>query len=347
MHMEYLKTGTPGVRGSIREAEDRGPWTGWHLFLEPRNGSPWRTRIDRLLVETVAPLLAGWRSEGWIDRYFFIRYSKLGHHLRLRLAIAPRHRRQVAAALLESLACGALETDEQGAAYRSSHPLISYLRPVDYEPEWVRYGGADGVALAEELFWASSELTLALLQGAAAQDHDARCAQAVLAMTVLLKALAEDRAQAGELARRYAEFALELLRRGSLAEQLDDWPAAFDAAYRRQAPALQGAVDKVWNALVAGDRIPEPFAAYHRRLAAIRHRLRSRLAAGTLGTSERPFEQWRDAVGYLTGSYLHMGNNRLGIEVVEECYLGHLTALLLAPQQDDPSTITPTKGDDR
>lgn len=320
-------------------------WESWHLFLAAPQGTSWQEVADRVLTDEVAPLLARWDAEGRVERHFFIRYSELGHHLRLRLQIVPGQEEGLRRDLFETFGCGALEEDDAGPLHPSSHCLVSHLRPIVYEPEWVRYGGGRGVELAEEVFHASSELTFELLQGSAAADHEARSAQAVLAMTVLLRAFTGDRVEASTFASAYARSVRELHRRGELADRVDSWPEVFDAAYTRQAAALRGVVDAVWDALGAGESIPEPFATYHRRLVAVARQVEAGLARGEIGTAEQPLGSGVDGIRRLIVSYLHMGSNRLGIALIEECYLGHLTALLLAPEADDPSLETAATGE--
>lgn len=327
-------------------------WWAVHLFLDPpgeRRADPdSRSRADRLLREIVAPSVEALARREAIRRYFFIRYNELGAHVRLRLEpTSPDAVDEIRAWLDERLeATGEAGEDEHGEWLRCGHEALDHRRILPYEPETIRYGGEHGVDLAEDFFAASSELVLRLL--AEPIDEGARSARAILAMVVLLHALAEDREHAVELAADYSRLGLNLSRstNPNLAA-LDDaeaLQATFETSYARQAPALAPKVEALWSALDSGSAIPEPWSRYRDAVTVGTDRMRQCFSSRCLFHLGRPVESRREAARMLAPSYLHMGNNRLGIYVFEEAYLGHLTSLLLA-EIGAPSTTTPEKGD--
>ena len=102
------------------------------------------------------------RKQNWIDQYFFIRYSELGSHIRLRLfgkkeilneTVLPAFEKHLSLTFPINLV-PTLKNDGDNA---KSYLLIEYI------PELERYGGNRAVKIAEEYFFYSSELTLALL----------------------------------------------------------------------------------------------------------------------------------------------------------------------------------------
>jgi thiopeptide-type bacteriocin biosynthesis protein len=109
--------------------------------------------VDRLLSEIVGPVVHQALDSGAADRWFFIRYGDPDWHLRLRLHGDPaRLHREVLPAL-----------------YASTAPLVAdgRLRKLQldtYEREVERYGGAEGIELAEQIFQADSEAVLAILE---------------------------------------------------------------------------------------------------------------------------------------------------------------------------------------
>jgi thiopeptide-type bacteriocin biosynthesis protein len=103
---------------------------------------------DRLLVE-LEPFLRVTHAEGLWDRWHFVRYGDPDHHLRLRFHGLPQ---QLLADLLPRLH-GHLE---EGLATG----LLWKWQVDTFEPEWERYGGALGFALAETWFFEDSQHTL-------------------------------------------------------------------------------------------------------------------------------------------------------------------------------------------
>ncbi|MEO8699984.1 MAG: lantibiotic dehydratase [Kofleriaceae bacterium] len=124
------------------------PGTEW-LYLRLYGGSG---SIDHVL-RSVAPAIEELRAAGAFDRWFFIRYSDPAWHLRLRFHGAPERLLGEVVPALER-ATRALLAD--GRIYRSE--LGTYDRELE------RYGGADGIALAEELFSIDSDAVLAIVQ---------------------------------------------------------------------------------------------------------------------------------------------------------------------------------------
>jgi lantibiotic biosynthesis protein len=117
---------------------------------------------DRLLLEVVAPLRADALQNGAADAWFFIRYADPQPHLRVRFHGPPgKLLSQVLVALKDRLAPWIAD------GRVSSLQLDTYVREVE------RYGGAAGVPLAEQLFFADSEATLELVATAGSEAHAA------------------------------------------------------------------------------------------------------------------------------------------------------------------------------
>jgi thiopeptide-type bacteriocin biosynthesis protein len=124
------------------------PGSEW-LYAKFYAGS---TTVDRVLLETVSPLIRDVMASGAADQWFFIRYADPEHHLRLRFHGEP----------------GRLLTEVLPAIASAAAPLIEDERlwrwQLDtYEREVERYAGPVGILLAERLFQADSEAVLAIM----------------------------------------------------------------------------------------------------------------------------------------------------------------------------------------
>ena len=113
-------------------------------------GSP--SHLDRLLVEGIKPLvekvLAAREADGW----FFIRYGDPQWHLRLRFHGDPQ---ALSARVMPQLWQLVNQQAQQGKIWR--------MQIDTYEREIERYGGMEGIQIAERLFQFDSELALELL----------------------------------------------------------------------------------------------------------------------------------------------------------------------------------------
>lgn len=124
------------------------PGSEW-LFAKLYAGS---VAGEEMLLEVIAPLVQKVLASGAVDRWFFIRYNDPDLHLRLRFHGPPDK----------------LQTEIFPALQSALVPLVKDGRlrrwQLDtYEREIERYGGSEGIILAERLFHADSEAVLKVM----------------------------------------------------------------------------------------------------------------------------------------------------------------------------------------
>jgi thiopeptide-type bacteriocin biosynthesis protein len=128
------------------------PGSGW-LFAKLYAG---RATCDRVVVDLVAPLAAEAMADGAVDRWFFLRYGDPGWHVRFRLHGDPG---ELAGRWLGRLHDLAEPWVESGR--------ISRIAVDTYEREVERYGGDEGILLAEEVFRLDSEAAVTSIRDVA------------------------------------------------------------------------------------------------------------------------------------------------------------------------------------
>lgn len=148
------------------------PGSAW-LYVKAYCGP---AAADMVLRDAVSPAIAAARQRGALERWFFVRYGDPDWHLRIRVAGQPaRLRDEVQPLLTDALA----PLVDAGVVWRAQ---------VDtYEREVERYGGDEGMLLAEEAFCADSDAVagiVALLDGD--EGTDARWRLALLGTDLLL-----------------------------------------------------------------------------------------------------------------------------------------------------------------
>ncbi|HHO53645.1 MAG TPA: hypothetical protein ENK18_22935 [Deltaproteobacteria bacterium] len=301
-------------------------WSCLHVYYgEPQ---------DRLLCEAVAPLVLELRSglRGW----FFLRYWMGGPHLRLRFALDPDGSGGRLEAIqgqlegyIERHPCPLLEqpTEPSRAAYASlaaleglsdaeasASILQNCVQPMPYEPELAKYGGEAGVAIAEELFVVSSDISLEVI---AATHRSARLGRGLEMMVAGILAAGHDEASCGaflaEVSAFWSRYTSESQRRrwdAQLQAQLASLVPRVERLFSRRSEHTGGLDDPVlrWAqgirvALARVDGDPEVLSDV-------------RVARGPVERARR-----RD---YLLLNYLHTHNNRLGIIPAYESYLAFL-----------------------
>ncbi len=276
-------------------------------------------RFDALIEHTLSRVL----RDASFDCWFFLRYvDPTGVHLRLRLkpvaGETEPQRRRVEAICRQVL--GELPTLAV-SSYRSlvptprttglDYPVVAPRRGVTtatrlaaepYEPEWATYGGPTGMPIAERTFEVSSGIALAVLE----EEIAGRCSRKSVAPG-LMDTVRGTLIPRYNVARFWRDYSLYWL--GGESAAASDWRARFREKGRRLHEAAVPVVTPPddltprMRALVTGwqHRLADAKADYARL-----HRI------GAIDLER------------LSLNFAHLMNNRLGLTVLEEAYLGAL-----------------------
>ena len=178
-------------------------WLNFHIYYHADR--------DRLLREAISPLLAELYKEGLLERFYFVRYSLGGPHVRLRLETA-RHtaslvRNTVEAYLQHYLhAAPSLQPLDREEIGRTTRMLIASdsnennaniypdnsILQFPFAPEINRYGGAELMSCSLDLFSFTSVEALTLINGRSGQSRSELFSRSVRALLRLSLALAEE-----------------------------------------------------------------------------------------------------------------------------------------------------------
>lgn len=297
----FVRT-APGARLAVRTPRPQTPPSDRHF----PPGSEWlytklyagRTTADRVLSNTVAPLVRKFRTERLIDGWFFVRYQDPHPHLRIRLHGTPSILTEKVLPRIKEV-CSPLLHDG----------TLNRLQLDTYQREVERYGGLPAMRLAERFFCLDSEAFLEILEAQReTDDPDAIWPLGLLGMDLLLRDFGFNL----EARLRIAEDA-----RGQLLQQLHVDHATFRRILGRRFRVKRTLLER----LFAGERdrlaslglssLAEAALVLQRRSAVFRSEvavpLRSLASAG-LAT---PFE-------HLVRSYLHMHVNRFSRSAPQE-----------------------------
>lgn len=297
-------------------------WLSAHLFFE---GDIYSQACDHVLLEVVEPFVRQGQKRKWLDRFFFVRYSERGSHVRLRLHGEPAVLYGAVKRALDRYvagpAVGRACSEHKGLPEQAIKPSVS-LQWVPYGPEIERYGGPAGVALAETVFHYSSEAGLSLLKDSLHQERPARLGKGLLAMVVALHAFCKRRDLAVTLARLYRTSIISLAANDK--SQHSFWSKPLEESYARQAPKLLAYLNTLWEELDAASLSIGALGSYYRHLREVEERFVHLASRGRLQSNGVVLMNPEHAVCAIVPSYIHMMNNRLGIAVPEELYLAHL-----------------------
>ncbi|WP_329684651.1 thiopeptide-type bacteriocin biosynthesis protein [Longimicrobium sp.] len=302
-------------------------WLSVYLFF---NGWIYDPACDRVVVDVVEPFVRRCQREGWVDQHFYIRYSEFGPHVRLRFLGRPDVLAgEVWPALVEHLRAHnpAVEVDarpEQPSVPQRGEGdpvLVTHVARVEYEPETERYGGPDALRVSERVFEVSSDAAYALT-AKMTPERSSRLGKGLLSMVVLVHVFCEQRERGAAFSQMYSTNYLRSLVREEGGR--DAWMEAFDQGFSQQSETLVEYVDAIWEAMDDGDSLSDTLDAYADGMRRHRDALRALFDAGRVQVMGETATDWQRAVSGIAPSYVHMMNNRLGITLQEESYLGYL-----------------------
>jgi thiopeptide-type bacteriocin biosynthesis protein len=303
---------------------------------------------ETFLTQAVAPFVRTALAHGWARQCFFIRYGERGPHIRLRF--------QGHAHLLEQLVKPQITTffEQHFARHPSQRDEPAWVRELPaeeqwlpnnsvqflvYEPEIDRYGGPQGMCIAEQQFHASSRAVLALLQDSERWSYDRALGAAIQLHLTFAAAIGMDWHAAvrfyTSVAQHWSHHPALLRSQPSLqatAQHRDQLWGTFARHFAQQQATLVPYHATLWQALM------DDVAFEHDWLNQWRHdmqqvgcALRQAHAQQQLCLPpERPVDPLstppaaQQQLWPIFESYVHMTNNRLGILNRDEAYLAYL-----------------------
>jgi thiopeptide-type bacteriocin biosynthesis protein len=281
------------------------PWSEW-LYLKVYTGT---ATADEVLRDAIGPVVRKLARSNAADRWFFVRYDDPAHHLRVRFHGTPTTlRRTVWPALQKEL-----------------QPFLPDRRiwrlALDtYEREVERYGGPEGIELAEALFHADSDLALDILDQLAPGDRglDQRWRLTLRGIDLLLVSFGMDlAAKQTVIAQARSTFEREFRVDRTLRRQIG-------ARFRLERGALARLLS--WTP-ETGDSLAPGCRALAARSTRLRGIVDELLAQERAGRLSRPLNQW-------VASVVHMHVNRLvrGLPRQHEFVLYEFLARLYASE---------------
>ncbi|MFJ9853443.1 lantibiotic dehydratase C-terminal domain-containing protein [Streptomyces sp. NPDC101150] len=346
-----IDTGTLTRTGGAAAREPDG-WLALHIFY---------TAASRpLITQCIRPLIAELRERDLIAGHFFINYWLEGPHVRLRLrpaspAATPEVRERAEAAidaflrirpaLYEVTSDHLLDyydklfemeypqgdrgpyADDNGRMRLRDNNTYSYE---PYEPEYDKYGGPAGVALAEWHFEHSSDLVAEVDRTMNVHLRTVRLGVSAQLMMVMATTFLGDDAAVAEFMNGYKAFWHRSFAGSGFVED-----AAYARNYAVTADRVGRRFAQIRQALRDGttESFPPFLRAWADHCRELGERVRELSAAGELifrsasrGGARHPLTDADEALRILLNPYIHMTNNRLGTTIGDESYLAYVAA---------------------
>jgi hypothetical protein len=328
-----------------------GQWQAIHIFYAANRRA--------MLTDSLKPMIDSLRAEGLLERYFFITYWLEGPHLRLRLLptsaaatseVVARAHETIAAFLKVRPALYEVRSEfmvgmyntmfdlefsaEQRARYVGDDNRMRLRKnntfsDEPYEPEYGKYGGPAGVALAEWHFEHSSNLVIDALRTMNVHLRRVLLGISAQLMMVMTTAFLDDVELTLDYLQRYHDFWRRAFNGTSFVAD-DEYDEAYQAM--GSAPVERYSVIRQAFAENRVADLPEFFGGWAAHCLELRQRVEALAVRGELvfrswdGTRDEQVTDPQAALLHLLSPYLHMTNNRLQVTLTDEAYLAHVLA---------------------
>lgn len=301
----------------LKDNKHNMEWLSIHIFYK---GDIYSSDCDRIILEVIDTYIDKFRNKKIFEKFFFIRYSELGTHVRLRLYGNKK-----------ILSNQGIKTIEQHI--ENSFPASLFLLPreleknknylwIEYEPENNRYGGIEGIKIAEVFFFYSSICSIELLKEIKNGDKANRLGKGLITMLVLLFVFFEKTEKASSFIKNYG---INYLRPFTNNEKdFIQLTNTFNDAFDNQSDKMIEYTLAIWSALQEGAKISQILDLYKSNLNTVKNKLFSLQKENLLTKNSNVIENWDMTLNTIIPSYIHMMNNRLGISIKDESYLAHI-----------------------
>lgn len=323
-----------------RENDTTGTWLAAYLYC----GEPW----EKFLIEAVKPFVEKTMENRWADRFFFIRYWERGPHIRLRFKGNAETLEKKVKPQLDSYFP---EYFREHPTQRDTPEYIEKLPPeqqwfpndsvqyIDYEPEIDRYGGPNGIHIAERQFEASSRAVFAVIEESGDWGYDRALGAAIQLHLGFAFALGMDLVETGEFFSRISTTWFSRAYghtpdtpKDEIKERQEITLNAFEENFQRQKPTLVPYHQTLWSAFTEEMEFEQEWInQWLKNMTSIKNELITAQEQNLLVIPQwfRPetgkeIPEHRRQLWVILESYIHMTNNRLGILNRDEAYLGYL-----------------------
>ncbi len=328
--------------GINKNMENNKKWLASYLYY----AEPW----EKFLVEAVKPFVEQILKQGLAEHYFFIRYWEKGPHIRLRFKGDSNVLEHKVKPLLSKHFKNYFKdypSTREEPNWPDDIPEDSKWYPnnsvqfMEYEPETERYGGKQGILIAEKQFQASSKAILAITKESLdSWDYSRALGAAIQLHLGFGYALGMELDEVNGLFKRFFDnwlsrayyFFEKDISKEELAKRKEETLVAFSKNFEEQKESLLPFFETVWQALQKGQEFEQEWlnnwvidmTEVGKDLKVIQKNKKLTPPTWYMQKTSGDFSLEQQERWAVYDSYIHMVNNRLGIKNRDEAYLGYL-----------------------
>ncbi len=314
----------------MQKLQETNKWESVHIFFK---GDIYSYECDRIILEVVSPFVNECFDKKMIEKFFFIRYSELGTHVRLRFwgkekNLNDEFKRCCCDYIINSIPKELINYPFKKLNTITADKIEKEDTPylwVPYEPEIERYGGDEAISVAEDFFFYSSNIVIDLLNKIEKGNNSSRLGFGLILMVIKLFSFFEDIEIVKTILNYYSKGYLSA--RVQDESEIKNIQNLFDSSFEKQSEHLVEYVNTIWEALSEKTELGEPFDSFKDYCKQIRARLEILAEENKIIKHNQKIDGTKNSLSRILPSYIHMTNNRMGITIPEEAYLAHIIAL--------------------
>lgn len=300
-------------------------WISAYIYFD---GNIYDDFCDDVIRDILSPFLENKENLKLFEKYFFIRYSESGSHLRVRFLgdkselekeLKTRFENQIS----QNISDFFTERNKIDGK-RVLDVSKFFIKWVPYEPEIERYGGKEAIKVAEEYFFYSSNTAVELIKLLQVNDKSSRLGKGLALIVIILFKFCNQKEKSIKLISSYSSGYLRAIAKEE--KYYEAWVDTFNAGFNSQSEKLVELVNNLWQILEDGEELPEILDNFSKNMEVVSEKLRLLSMHNKIVYRETQINDWDTCVFSIVPSYIHMMNNRLGITIQEESYLAHLVS---------------------
>lgn len=287
-----------------------GVWMSLHLFYE----GPW---LD-LLKHYIKPFLMTQINVGNAKSYFYVRYYEGGPHIRVRILIEKEKYlffEQVVKDYFYKVQKILSVTRYVKNEFSEDSIANDFCRFINYEPEYERYGGHDRMSIAEDQFFLSSAICLDIIEST--ENYSQRMWKALSLQLAIYSVFKYSTQHVLSIIDAYTNlWSSDLFQEEDGVNSGRDIIHSMDGAVSLIPKQNIIAISKLWDEINSSSVSIETPAIVNLWLDGMKV-IKEMLDLVSDNNTSTNYSG-------IIGSYIHMTNNRLGINNYDEIYLGRI-----------------------
>lgn len=307
-------------------------WTSYHIFYHNTK------QIDKLISEAIGPTMTSLRKQKQCSKWFYIRYWRRGPHVRLRILnltvnesiwLSPikNYIYKYPSDTVSATVNNTLFSDQLPEEPRDEWVTEGSAIATSYKREVKKYGGYDAILLSEDFFYISSVMAISFIK-ITRNEYSKRFAIALDLMILTASAFGISNRYLIQFFKDYSQFwekylahpqrvRLETMKyfqdnKISILNRIDQ------VLYlpRQKATDQNHSINKLYR---LWSNQAEHLSSQYEQLYK-----KQKFINPQTGTTVQNDRQYWEAISSVCLAHIHMMNNRLGVFLYDEFYLGTL-----------------------